>query len=77
MGGNRDNAEWLEGSGTAAVAARYGNGSCAGGAVADDLEALADARPAAVTEILRTQREGWELAVVRAVGGAASNPREE
>ena len=31
-------------------------------------------RCAAVAEVLRTQREGWELAVVRAVGGADSDP---
>ena len=31
-------------------------------------------RCAAVAEVLRTQRDGWELAVVRAVGGAQSDP---
>lgn len=31
-------------------------------------------RCAAVAEVLRTQREGWELAVVRAVGGSGSDP---
>ena len=30
-------------------------------------------RCAAVAEVLRTQREGWELAVVRAVGGARAD----
>ena len=30
-------------------------------------------RCAVVAEVLRTQREGWELAVVRAVGGAAAD----
>ena len=34
-------------------------------------------RCAAVAEVLRTQREGWELAVVRAVGGAESDPGGE
>ena len=32
-------------------------------------------RCAAVVEVLRTQRDGWERAVVRAVGGAESDPR--
>ena len=34
-------------------------------------------RCAAVPEVLRTQREGWELAVLRAVGGADPDPRGE
>ena len=31
-------------------------------------------RCAAVADVLRNQREGWELAVVRAVGGSGSDP---
>ena len=31
-------------------------------------------RCAAVAEVLRTQRDGWELAVVRAVGGVGADP---
>ena len=31
-------------------------------------------RCAAVAEVLRTQREGWELAVVHAVGGSGADP---
>ena len=31
-------------------------------------------RCAAVADVLRTQAEGWELAVVRAVGGSGSEP---
>ena len=31
-------------------------------------------RCAAVAEVLRSQRDGWELAVVRAVGGSGSDP---
>ncbi|MCY4565424.1 MAG: hypothetical protein OXE40_13235, partial [Gammaproteobacteria bacterium] len=34
-------------------------------------------RCAAVAEVLRTQREGWELAIVRAVGGSDANPGGE
>ena len=34
-------------------------------------------RCAAVAEVLRTQREGWELAIVRAVGGSDADPRGE